>query len=86
MCLWNIFSLYLLADCQPAESEIDIWEKVNEVVKKSDEIIEELRSYNGASDYIRGVRNNMYFYWGRDSHVSQQPEYFMKQYLVKIMV
>ncbi|XP_064624240.1 CYFIP-related Rac1 interactor B-like isoform X2 [Lineus longissimus] len=45
-------------NCQPAEDELEIWGKVDEVLKASVEILDELGKYTGASNQIRSAISN----------------------------
>ena len=52
----NAFSLFQLAGAAPTDEEKEVYAEVEAVLRSSKTILEELRSYEGASDAIRQVK------------------------------
>ena len=52
--IYYIFSFYI-SDCQPTESEQDVWCKVDQVLQCTNNILNELQQYKGAANEIREV-------------------------------
>lgn len=50
-----IFNMFYCLDAQPTESEKEIYNQVNVVLKDAEGILEDLQSYRGAGHEIREV-------------------------------
>lgn len=50
-----IFNMFCCLDAQPTESEKEIYNQVNVVLKDAEGILEDLQSYRGAGHEIREV-------------------------------
>lgn len=57
----NFFVLSCYLDAQPTESEKEIYNQVNVVLKDAEGILEDLQSYRGAGHEIREVKMFKHF-------------------------
>lgn len=58
----NFFVLSCYLDAQPTESEKEIYNQVNVVLKDAEGILEDLQSYRGAGHEIREVKSAYTFF------------------------
>ena len=54
-CFHNANLLVCLVDCEPSPDEVEVWTKIQGVLKEAQEILSGLHSYKGAADEIRKV-------------------------------
>ena len=50
--------IYYITDAQPTERELQVWTRVESVLKYANSILYELHQYKGASNEIRDVSSN----------------------------
>ena len=52
----NLLACFIcLVDCEPSPDEVEVWTKIQGVLKEAQEILSGLHSYKGAADEIRKV-------------------------------